>query len=907
MDLLPPLEESRGIQPQGKQVNPDLLGDCFDPMASIQDSLGLASTSPDRQKKGTRPMFAAAAESIAARAGLSPRDPSSQDPSSTGTSSSGVLGTVVDVVRVRALSHYAEGLRQYLTFRLGDLEDAKQALTEVQAMVAAQGAEQLVQAPGIRARLFQMARRMAQKQGQPLQWADSTLGLPVRSFHDPAYNEALARLRKELQPLESELLELCYARELTLEEVAFVVERNERDVREHLETALSHAQLLLGEQLLGDPKTAGQRPESSPTVEPLRTLSKGIKGDQRRGLGSALLDAFALESVQEESKPGATDTHAPLCEGTTIGNRFRVLGRAGSGSFADVYRAVDTHVPNHVVALKLLHQPSYSQQARDAALRELRLIASVFHPSVVQFKDHGWHEGRLWFVMPWYDGETLGARLKRGALSRAEARPIFEKLAYALATMHAVGIRHQDIKPDNILLTKLEGFGGDTEEGLLPVLLDLGVAAKEAEMVVAGTPTYFAPEVAAQFANAQVKPPVGAKADVFSLALALRNALDPETQEEVQAGAVESFVAARASVVPEHPRTKDLRFLRSAFDRWMSLDPKERPTAEEFAKELTLLTRPEEQRAKRARLVRWLAPTTLALGAVFAAVVFVMANQTEFQRLQAEQARAEFSAESQRRMALEQDVARIEDRYQQSRLTRMDLAHKLGEAEASFAVSQSSLATERRRTGELTSELETANAHSERLAGDLRQRSAELNEAQQTVAAREEALAHTEQQLNQTRKRADDTAQELVQAQARTTDLETQWQASEARNLQLGDKLARQQSQVVELEQRMAVLQRQAARLQQQLADQQRTSSDQQRTLAQQQNELARKQDELALAHQETARAYAQIASLNSSATDLRRDLERANQRASTMEQGLRNARPPTPLPAPGTQVEPAH
>src|SRR5690606_26644794 len=156
--------------------------------------------------------------------------------------------------------------------------------------------------------------------------------------------------------------------------------------------------------------------------------------------------------------------------------------------------AKDTEVPGHVVALKLLHQPACSADARQAALRELHHIAAVFHPSVVQFKDHGWHEGRLWFVMPWYEGETLESRLQRGSLSRAEARRIFEPLARALAAMHAVGIRHQDIKPDNIFLARVDGDGS-----VLPVLIDLGVAAKEAEMVVAGTPTYFAPEVAAQF------------------------------------------------------------------------------------------------------------------------------------------------------------------------------------------------------------------------------------------------------------------------------------------------------------------------------------------------------------------------------------------------------------------------
>jgi len=216
-----------------------------------------------------------------------------------------------------------------------------------------------------------------------------------------------------------------------------------------------------------------------------------------------------------------------------------------------VYRAKDTEVPGHVVALKLLHQAAHSKTAKQSALRELRLIASVFHPSIVQFKDHGWFEERLWFVMPWYDGETLESRLQREPLSRAEALKIFQPLARALAAMHVAGVRHQDVKPENIFLARIPGF---SEDEVTPVLLDLGVAATEAEMVVAGTPTYFAPEVAAQFASVECKPPVTPKADVFALALALRNALEPETQEDVAAGAVDTFIEHRAQETPRAPK-----------------------------------------------------------------------------------------------------------------------------------------------------------------------------------------------------------------------------------------------------------------------------------------------------------------------------------------------------------------
>src|SRR5690606_23584282 len=134
---------------------------------------------------------------------------------------------------------------------------------------------------------------------------------------------------------------------------------------------------------------------------------------------------------------------------------------------------------------------------------------------------------------------------------------------------HHAGVRHQDVKPENVFLAEQEGGG----ELVMPVLLDLGVAAKDAENVLAGTPSYLAPEVAARFAREPDPPISTAKSDVFSLALTLRNALAPEEEEAVVGGAADAFVRnrARRSVAP--PRRADLRFMRGHFERWLHVAP----------------------------------------------------------------------------------------------------------------------------------------------------------------------------------------------------------------------------------------------------------------------------------------------------------------------------------------------
>ncbi len=558
---------------------------------------------------------------------------------------SGMSVTVADVLRARALKHYTEGLRQYLTIRLGSAGMGESALRDLTKRLESWSSEALSAKPGPRAHLYRLARTVAadlklraSAQRQELFWM-----LPAGSAHH-AYLEQLSRVRRELDAQDAELLELRYARELSPDELAYVVDRSVDDVITTLERAASRAAGILGQQ---PPSRLG-------------------------GLRGALQEAFALNPVQAASSSSRERKLNALPQGTVIGERYAVQERVGEGSFGDVYRALDTDVPGHVVALKILHRTASSEEERKSALRELRLIASVFHPSVVDFKDHGWYRERLWFVMPWYEGETLEDRIKRGPLSRAEAQDIFVPLAQALATMHAAGIRHQDVKPDNIFLARI-GEAGSERQRVLPVLIDLGVAAKEAEMIVAGTPLYFAPEIAAQYAAKAERPAVTTKADVFSLALSLRNALEPESQEEVPGTAVEAFISYRADHPPKGPQESALKYLEPYFVRWLARDAQQRPTAQEMAEELLVLTRPERQRERRRAIAGWAAP--IAAGAIVAisSLSYVTLRERDAAtaaRLRADRTQSKLGIVSQRSAVLEES-------YAHSELTRQELGEKL--------------------------------------------------------------------------------------------------------------------------------------------------------------------------------------------------------------------------------------
>jgi hypothetical protein len=226
--------------------------------------------------------------------------------------------------------------------------------------------------------------------------------------------------------------------------------------------------------------------------------------------------------------------------------------------------------------------------------------------------------------MPWYEGRPLDKLLGAGdrvvALSRAEARPIFVRIAQGLSAMHAVGIHHHDIKPENIFLAEIAGF----PDGL-PILLDLGISTKRGENPKGLTVAYASPESAAAMLG-NFQGPIGGATDVYSLALALRNALDPTLVEGDTSDDLPRL-HRRATTAVALSSKRELRYLAPYFERWLSLDPDKRPTAGQFADELAVLTLPEEKRAARVRLLKRAGPLVLLAGLLIATLVSQLETQ----------------------------------------------------------------------------------------------------------------------------------------------------------------------------------------------------------------------------------------------------------------------------------------
>lgn len=176
-----------------------------------------------------------------------------------------------------------------------------------------------------------------------------------------------------------------------------------------------------------------------------------------------------------------------------VGSRYELIEPVGEGTFAITYRARDL-VLGRVVAVKVLR----SQHAADDAFvarfeREARLAASVTDRHVVDVYDYGAVDDTFYIAMQFVAGRTLREELDRhGRLTIERAVDVTRQLLSGLAAIHAAGIVHRDIKPQNVLLGE-DGVARVTDFGVAHATVAEGLTSHGTTV---GTASYMAPEQA---------------------------------------------------------------------------------------------------------------------------------------------------------------------------------------------------------------------------------------------------------------------------------------------------------------------------------------------------------------------------------------------------------------------------
>lgn len=174
-----------------------------------------------------------------------------------------------------------------------------------------------------------------------------------------------------------------------------------------------------------------------------------------------------------------------------VPDRYRIIREVGRGGMATVYLAEDTRHQRQV-ALKSLDVEFAADGGAERFLQEIQLMAGLQHPHVLPLFDSGEVDGRLFYVMPFVEGESLRVRLDReGPLPIDDALAIAADVASALDYAHGHGVVHRDVKPENILLSGDEALVAD-----FGIALALAGAGRRltGSGISLGTPGYMSPE-----------------------------------------------------------------------------------------------------------------------------------------------------------------------------------------------------------------------------------------------------------------------------------------------------------------------------------------------------------------------------------------------------------------------------
>lgn len=173
--------------------------------------------------------------------------------------------------------------------------------------------------------------------------------------------------------------------------------------------------------------------------------------------------------------------------------RYEIVRFLGKGGLARVYLAHDRALGGRRVAIKRLSAESLERpEVHRRFRREAKILQGLGHPHLLEVYDYEADGPEPFLTMEVLEGGDLAEHLQaRGALPLDEALRLGEQVASALDALHAAGVVHRDLKPQNIML---RGEGGDA------VVMDLGLASARDTTVLTqtgqllGTPRYFAPE-----------------------------------------------------------------------------------------------------------------------------------------------------------------------------------------------------------------------------------------------------------------------------------------------------------------------------------------------------------------------------------------------------------------------------
>src|SRR6201990_3756119 len=244
--------------------------------------------------------------------------------------------------------------------------------------------------------------------------------------------------------------------------------------------------------------------------------------------------------------------HAMAGTGRVIAGRYRLKEPIGRGAMGTVWRGWDEILDREVAVKELRISDGLPEEERAKAYqrthREARTAARLSHPGLVTVFDVAEEDGVPWIVMELVNARSLDQIIaKSGPLAPPKAADAGRQLLSALATAHAAGVLHRDVKPSNVLLT----------DAGRAVLTDFGIATFAGDPrltqtgMVMGSPGFTAPE---RIRGSDASP----ASDLWSLGATIYAAVEGRGPYENRGGAVTTMSAIINEDAPIAPHAGQL-------------------------------------------------------------------------------------------------------------------------------------------------------------------------------------------------------------------------------------------------------------------------------------------------------------------------------------------------------------
>jgi len=202
--------------------------------------------------------------------------------------------------------------------------------------------------------------------------------------------------------------------------------------------------------------------------------------------------------------------------GQVLDGRYRLQRVIARGGFATVLDGEDLQAGNRPCAVKVFRgELSDKDWLRRHFEREVSAIEQVRHVNVVEIYSHGvTPEGSPYLAMEFIEGRTLREVLNAGPLAAPHAASLLRQAGAALEAIHACGICHRDVKPENLMIRA----AGPIAASLVVIDFSIAIVRRPDETIhglsrAAGMIYYMAPEQAIGYADVTT--------DIYNLAKVL--------------------------------------------------------------------------------------------------------------------------------------------------------------------------------------------------------------------------------------------------------------------------------------------------------------------------------------------------------------------------------------------------